>query len=234
MVNEIYKYPENKYKYRNLTTFTQEKRELFITIKNPFFLLICLLQNALNILVIKSYLNDGFTLAPFDLFDQEQKDNMPKTYMPEFIMKENYLSCDNPYNPRSIWASLQDLNVDDITEIYRELGIITIREETSESRVHKSSMVLMPKEIKKDFIKQPNVSCIESLSCLNVSCIHRENIRLLYGGPKNVISKSYPHLILGDSLNLVENNIKLDGCHLLEILTTCIDLANSSVCYFCI
>jgi len=175
---------------------------------------------------------NGFfgTLASFDLFDNfEQKDNMPKDYMPDFIAKKNYLSCDNPYNPRSIWASLLDLNVDDITEIYREIGIITMREEMSDSYAPKSALVLLPKKIKKDFIKQPNVSCIETLSCLNISCTHRENIRLVYGGPKNVISKSYPHLIKGDSLDLVENKIKLEVNQLIEILSTSIDLANSSV-----
>ena len=148
--------------------------------------------------------------------------------MPDFIMKSNFLSCDNPFNLRTIWASLTDLNVDDITEIYREIGIISVREDANE-KLSKSALVLLPKTIEKEFIKFPNVSCVENLSNLNVSCIHRENIKLLYGGPKNFISKSYPHLIKGDSLDLIDNKIKLDATLLIEIMSTCIDFANSPV-----
>lgn len=152
--------------------------------------------------------------------------------MPDFIAQQNYLTCDFPYNPRTIWASIIDLNVDDITDIYREIGIITNRDDLNDKmKPSNSALVLLPKILEKNFIKYPNVSCVESLSHLNISCIHRENIRLLYGGSKNVITKNYPHLIKGDSLDLIENKIKLDSLYLFQILSTCVDLANSPVSF---
>ena len=182
----------------------------------------------------KSYLRDNNqeSIATYALFNDEQKDTMAKEYMPEYVMQANYLTCDFPYNPRAIWAAIVDLNVDDITDIYREIGIITMRDDPNDmSKSSNSALVLLPKNLDKTFIKYPNVSCVEQLSHLNISCIHRESIKLLYGGPKNVITKNYPHLIKGDSLDLLENKIRLDMSFLFQILSTCIDLASSPVSY---
>jgi hypothetical protein len=157
---------------------------------------------------------------------------MDKEFFPDFIMQSNYLNCNHVYNPRCIWTSIKQLNVEDITDVYRDIGIITARDDmTQQLQLASTALVLLPKNLEKNFAKYSNINTVESLSSLNISCIHREDIKLLFG-TKNYIYKNYPHLIQGESLDLISKKIKLETKHLLIIMSTCLDLGNSPVFNF--
>jgi hypothetical protein len=165
---------------------------------------------------------------------------MKKEYYPDFIPMESNLSCDYPHNPRYIWSSMRQLNLDDITEFYNETKIMSTNEEQDENSSTDSSksllssaLVLLPKLIDNDFINYPNVNYLNNISNLNVSCIHREEIPLFYG-IKSFISINFPHLLLGKSIDLLNENIKLDPMNLINIMCTCLDLSMSPVsCLIC-
>jgi hypothetical protein len=125
--------------------------------------------------------------------------------------------------------SIKQLNVEDITDIYRDIGIITARDDIAQQlKLASTALVLLPKNLEKNFVQYPNINTVESLCNLNISCIHREDIKLLFGA-KNYIYKNYPHLIQGESLDLISRKIKLETKHLLIIMSTCLDLGNSPV-----
>ncbi len=157
---------------------------------------------------------------------------MKKEYYPDFIPMESSLTCDYPYNPRYIWSSLRQLNLDDITEFYNESKITQSTSEeindTETSKSQLSALVLLPKLIDINFINYPNVNNLNNISNLNVSCIHREEISLFYG-IKSFISINFPHLLLGKDIDLINDNIKLDQTHLINIMCTCLDLSMSPV-----
>jgi hypothetical protein len=159
---------------------------------------------------------------------------MKKQYYPDFIPLESNLSCDFPYNPRYIWSSMRKLNLEDITEFYNETKITSTNEELTgknnetPNSLLTGALVLLPKLIDKNFINYSNVNYLDNLSNLNVSCIHREEISLFYG-IRSFISINFPHLLLGKSIDLLNDNIRLEPMYLINIMCTCLDLSMSPV-----
>ena len=176
--------------------------------------------------------NEHHYPASFSLFTNEQKNGMSKLFFPELqSLKNNYLNCNFKYNPRYVWSSLKQLTIDDLTDIYRETGIITIRDDPErKSKIHPSGLVLLPEEINEKFIHYPNIIRIQNVSNLNVSCTHREDIKLNIG-TKTFISNSYPHLLKGNPFDLLKNETQLFFKHLFIIMCTSLDLCNSTVSF---
>ena len=172
--------------------------------------------------------------APLDLFNVEQKNIMSfeRTNEPEyFVPHPEFLSCNFKYNPRYAWSSLKSLVADDISEIYREIGIIKVRSENKlekKSTKKSASLVLLPKTIQKSFLTYPNISSVGDMTHLHVTCTHREDVKL-YIGYKNMITNRFPHLLEGDAYDLVSNNTKLDMIRLIVIMCTSLDISNSMV-----
>lgn len=195
---------------------------------------------------IKKYLKDSlfdwthffkdyptYQAASFDTFTREQREEMSKIYYPEITQTYNYLSCDFMYNPRYIWSSLDVLSSDDLTNIYKNLGMIKQGDDADNETqiVGLSAIVLLPKIINQNFIDVPNIKSVDCMSNLMVSCIHRENIKLFIGN-QSFININYPHLLEGKCLNLMEENIKLSLKYVIVLLCTCLDLRNSQVSCF--
>lgn len=188
--------------------------------------------------------HDELVGAPFLLFDKKQTDGMDISFYPEHTPGENFLSCDYNLNPRFIWTTIKQLNQDAITEIYHELGIISpnrdmFNEETklesdsslpNERKIPPAALVILPESIENNFMKYPNLNSVNSMTALNVSCTHREEIRILIGSGQ-IVSNNYPHLIQTDSFNLIKNNVKLTLNQLLVIMCACFDLGTSTVSF---
>lgn len=175
-------------------------------------------------------INENTFPAPFSLFTNDQRANMSKLVFPEIqSVKSNYLDCSFKFNPRYVWSSLKQLSIDDLTDIYRETGIITIRDDPErKSKIYSSGLILLPEEINQKFLLYPNISRAQNVANLNVTCTHREDIKLNIG-TKTFISNSYPHLIKGDSYNLIKTQSQLHFKHLFLIMCTSLDLSNSTV-----
>ncbi|CAF0782367.1 unnamed protein product [Brachionus calyciflorus] len=170
--------------------------------------------------------NNYLESVSFDIFSQEQKEEMPRFYYAQttFIVK-NYLTCDFTYNPRYIWSSLEDLSSDDMTSIFQNLGMFKqvddLVEEVTEETL--SAIVLLPKKIDKNFISVPSIKSIDCISNLNASCIHRENIKLFIQN-QSFININYPHLLEGKCLDLIEENVRLSLKDIIILFCTCLDI----------
>lgn len=108
--------------------------------------------------------NASSLIAGHKLFNAEQLNEMPEEAVVSCVApSKNLLTCNFKYNPRYSWTALEQLNMDDMSEIYREIGIISNHEDMVDrySKVTKSAMVLMPKTIDKDFIFYPNVKNVK-------------------------------------------------------------------------
>jgi hypothetical protein len=183
--------------------------------------------------------NESFYPACFNLFTSEQKNNMSKLFFPEvgsssLSNKKNHLSCSFRYNPRYIWSNLKQLTVDDLTDIYRETGIITIRDDPSSERnnIYSSGLILLPQDLSNEdqvqkFVHYPCISQFSNVSHLNVTCTHREDIKLNIG-TKTFISNSYPHLLNGQTFDLIKKEQQLTFKHLFIIMCTSLDLSQST------
>jgi hypothetical protein len=172
--------------------------------------------------------NTNVCPAPFEIFNQDQLDGMDKQHHPSNFRIPNFLSCDFSYNPRFIWNSLKNLNSNDISNIYRRIGII--KKELSKETDLKmpSALVLMPKLMESSFFKYPNMISTHMISNLNVSCVHREEIKMIFD-VKVLISNNYPHLLQAESLDLLDKRIKLEPIFMFIILCSSFDLSNSQV-----
>ncbi len=99
--------------------------------------------------------------ASFNLFNSEQKNGMAPTDFARSSHKtKSYLGCNFKYNPRYLWAQLDNLNMNDFSDVYRELGIIRAQQETGVERLLKISragLVLMPQKIDRNFVYYPSV-----------------------------------------------------------------------------
>lgn len=205
--------------------------------------------------------NSIYSAAPFEIFMNEQKDDMKKaTFYPEFEPVENYLSCDYPLNPRFVWSTLDQFSPDDISFVYEAIGLIRNRVNLSSERVSMSTsrlsptneneakeaslsnscaLVLLPNKIDSLFVRFPSVNFVDFLINLNIACVHREYIELLIGS-NNYLYINYPHLVHSSSFNLIQNKFKLELRHLLNIMFTCLDLSYSPVriylylCFLCV
>ena len=177
-------------------------------------------------------LNESCSPAAFNLFTNDQKSGMSKLFFPEVSsLKNNYLTCSFKYNPRYAWASLKQLSMNDLTDIYRETRIITVRDDPElKSKVVSSGLVLLPDSINEKFIQYPCISYVKHVSILNVTCTHREDIKLNID-TKASISNSYPHLLKGDGFDLIQKEAQLHFKHLFLIMCTSLDLSNSTVCF---
>ena len=177
--------------------------------------------------------NESCSPAAFILFTSDQKNGMSKLFFPEISpLKNNYLTCSFKYNPRYVWSSLKQLSMDDLTEIYREARIITVRDDPElKSKVASSGLVLLPESINEKFIRYPCISYAKHVSNLNVTCTHREDIKLNID-TKTSISNSYPHLLKGDGFDLIQKEAQLHFKHLFLIMCTSLDLSNSTVCHY--
>ncbi len=103
-------------------------------------------------------------MAGHELFNSEQLNEMPETDLGSCVApSKSFLSCNFKYNPRFSWTALKKLTMDDMTDIFREIGIISNHEDLIDrySIVNKSAMVLLPKRIDKEFIFYPNVKCVK-------------------------------------------------------------------------
>lgn len=108
--------------------------------------------------------NGSLLVAGHRLFNAEQLNGMPEEAVVSCVAPtKNLLTCNFKYNPRFSWTALEQLTMDDMSEIYREVGIISNHEDLLDrySKVSKSAMVLMPKLIDKDFIFYPNVKSVK-------------------------------------------------------------------------
>jgi hypothetical protein len=171
----------------------------------------------------------------FGLFTDRQTDGMSFGFYPDPAHLNRSQQCENLtctliYNPRFIWSNLRKLSDNDITSIYRETGIIAFRDDAKKQfKLAPSALVLLPKQIDPSFVAYPNVNFIRNLSNLNVTCTHREEIKILVGDAGYFMSINYPHLIHADCLDLVEQHLKLEMNYLIDIFVTCYDLGNSLV-----
>ena len=173
--------------------------------------------------------NENTFPAQFNLFSDEQRNGMIKVQFPQTQLKTNTLSCNFKYNPRFAWQALKQLSIDDITEIYKEIGVVNIREDLEkQQRAVTNSIVLLPRILDQTFALYPNITNVEQISNLNVICTHRDDIRLNIGS-KNFISNNYPHLLNGKTLDLIQENLRLDLKHIVVILCTSLDLNYSTV-----
>jgi hypothetical protein len=172
--------------------------------------------------------NANASPAPFDIFNKEQLDGMNRQFYPSSFETPNYLSCDFTYNPRFIWNSLKNLSSNDISNIYRKIGIIKKELNKEADLKMPSALVLMPKLMESNFFKYPNMISTHLISNLNVSCVHREEIKMIFD-VKVLISNNYPHLLQTESLDLLENKIKLEPIFIFIILCSSFDLSNTQV-----
>ena len=167
----------------------------------------------------------------FSMFSDNQLDGMSLSYFPKLNEKRpgSHLQCDFPLNPRFVWSTVHKLNENDITSIYRETGIIKFHDDAKKKvKLASSALVLLPKNIDSNFIEYPNVNSVHNLCNLNVTCTHREEIKILVG-EGYFMSINYPHLIQNDCLNLIDKNLRLNMRNLIDIMLTCLDLGNSPV-----
>lgn len=182
--------------------------------------------------------------APYELFTDEQKEGMPISYFPT-SKADYYLSCEHRLNARFVWAALKQMTNENLAKIYRGTGIISsqvisseginsidndIPAATNSDRLLGTALVLLPNNFDSmfSFNNYPNVCHLSCLNNLNISCIHREEIKLFIG-LNNFMSYTYPHLLVGDSLDLQKERIRLSHLHLYVIMCTCLDLSNSTV-----
>ena len=182
--------------------------------------------------------------APYELFTDEQKCDMPISYFPS-SKADYYLSCEHKLNARFVWTALRQMTNENLAKIYRGTGIISSQVISAEGinnidsdlttvpnsdRLLGSALVLLPNNFDSmfSFNNYPNVSHLCCLNNLNISCIHREEIKLFIG-LNNFMSYTYPHLLVGDSLDLQKGLVRLSYLHLYVIMCTCLDLSNSTV-----
>ena len=85
-----------------------------------------------------------------------------------------------------------------------------------------------PKIIDNNFIRYPNTNTVFNICNFDVSCIHREEIKIL-NGIRNYLSNNFPHLIHGTCFNLLDHNCKLNVIYLVIIMITSLDLSMSPV-----
>ena len=177
--------------------------------------------------------NESCSPAAYSLFTSEQKNGMSKLFFPEVAsLKNNFLNCSFKYNPRYVWSTLRQLSIDDLTDIYRETRIITVRDDPElKSKMASSGLVLLPDDIGESFIQYPCISYVKHVANLNVTCTHREDIKLNID-TKASISNSYPHLLKGHGFNLIQKEARLHFKHLFLIMCTSLDLSNSTVLLF--
>jgi hypothetical protein len=223
-VNEIKLKPSNAKAYRNIIEFRAPKN-----MQNPN-------ANENSNFDWDSFFNrkemQSALPVSFNLFCEEQTDGMTSAYSPKLTEKKStlgHLNCQLVYNPRFIWTNLRKLSENDVTSIYRETGIITFRDDTKKRfKLAPSALVLLPKQIDPNFVIYPNVNYINNLCNLNVTCTHREEIKILVGDG-HFMSINYPHLIQADCLDLIERKLKLNLRYLIDIFLTCYDLGYSLV-----
>ncbi len=110
-----------------------------------------------------------------------------------------------------------------------------MREETvteDNSKFIPGSFVLMPNRIDKQFLSYPNITSIENVSHLNITCSHREDEKLYVANNNNFISTRFPHLLKCAPFDLVKNNSPLHLTNLIIILCTSLDMSSSLVSHF--
>ncbi len=131
--------------------------------------------------------------------------------------------------------------MDDITEIYHELGLVKMRENDAANALqapNQATFVLLPEIIDKMFITYSNINTMKHASHLYLTCSHREDIPV-YIGNKNFISNRFPHLLYlkhVEAFDLRKSKTKLNVLNLIVIMCTSLDLSISMVCgilFFC-
>lgn len=178
--------------------------------------------------------NSGCQIAPIEIFSHEQKEYMPNKYHARSKLDEGFLTCDFTYNPRFVWNSLHTLSSEDLTSIFQNLGIVKQTDEYEENEcsvANLSALVLLPLNIDQNFVHTPYIKSIDYMSNLNVSCIHRENVKLFIDN-QSFININYPHLLQGEGFNLIKENTKLTLKYITILLCTCLDLKMSQVAFF--
>lgn len=174
--------------------------------------------------------------VPFEVFVEEQRNGMSDKWTirdsrDKKRKMEYHLECDLPFNPRRVWSLVRKMNENDITDIYRQAGIIAFKgDAATNSEFESTAIVLFPTTVDSKFINYPNVATTMNLCNLNVSCTHRDEVKIMVGDGY-FICINYPHLIKEDSFNLVDKSVKLELRHLLNILVTSYDLGSSLVIF---
>lgn len=159
---------------------------------------------------------------------------------------ENDLICNFIYNARYIWNLINKLSSIDMTDILNKIDCFKIlnneQKTSNEPLLLKKlpAMVLLPKLIDENFIREPNLNSLQTNTYLQVSCIHREQIKLEgseldenkneLSSSDNIILITKPHILHGKCLQLGKNdNAQISYQHLYMILITCLDLEKSTV-----
>ena len=183
--------------------------------------------------------------APACLFTEQQHEGMCSTkpllskYFPASGNKPQYpLACKFLNNPRTIWQSIKNLTQNDLTEIFSKIGCFKILKEEVKKIEFLTTippLVLLPMQIDEKFINHPSINYLSNDLIVQVSCLHREQIKLEGQTiEENTIITCLPHLLSSqNAISLKEKNLTIGFNYLSMLLITCLDLAKSKVSENC-
>jgi hypothetical protein len=169
--------------------------------------------------------------VPFDLFTSEQREGMLDKYFPTSESSPYHLSCVHKLNPRCVWQSISQFTIKDLTDIYRGTGIVDSLVNLSSSESvggGSSSSAAIRNENDGAALKSAIVLLPENFEAM-FSSENYPNVSQIFVGQNNFISYADPHLLVGDSFNLLKESVELDKFYLAVIMTTCLYFSSSTV-----